>query len=96
MIFRDFRRIAKQAYIKKKAFFDKKANASKLIQADYLYVDHPKKNYQGSIIPFTELQWFGSYITEKAFPKKNDYSVRRIETDKTRELHRMRLRHFTP
>ena len=38
MIFRDVRRNAMQAYIKYKAYYDKKANASKLQQSDYVYI----------------------------------------------------------
>ena len=36
-IFQDVRRNAMQAYIKYKAYYDKKANASKLKQSDYVY-----------------------------------------------------------
>ena len=37
-IYQDVGRIAIQAYIKYKAYYDKKANASKLEEVDYVYV----------------------------------------------------------
>ena len=37
-----------QAYIKYKTYYDKKANASKLKERDYVYVLQPKVNHQGN------------------------------------------------
>ena len=84
-----------QAYIKYKAYYDKKANASKLKEADYVYILQPKADHQGSKIPFTEFRWVGPYIVEKVLPN-NNYLIRKIGTNKTQLLHRMRMRHFTP
>ena len=95
MIHQDFRNNTMQAYIKYKAYYDKKANASKLKEADYVYILQPKADHQGSKIPFTEFRWVGPYIIEKALPK-NNYLVRKIGTDKTQVLHRMRMRQFIP
>ena len=95
MIFQDVRRNAMQAYIKYKAYYDKKANASKLKQSDYVYIPQPKADHQGSKIPFTDFWWFGPYIIEKVLPN-NNYVVRKIGTNKTQILHRMRLLQFTP
>ena len=95
MIFQDVRRNAMQAYIKYKAYYDKKANASKLKQSDYVYILQPKTEHQGSIIPFTDFRWTGPYIIEKVLPN-NNYVVRKIGTNKTQILHRMSLRQFTP
>ena len=61
----DVRKNTMQAYIKYKAYFDKKANASKLKEADYVYVSQPKSDHQGSKIPFTEFRWIGPYIIKK-------------------------------
>ena len=96
-IFQDVRRNAMQAYIKYKAYYDKKANASKLKQSDYVYVYvlQPKADHQLSKIPFTDFRWIGPYIIEKVLPN-NIYVVRKIGTNKTQILHRMRLRQFTP
>ena len=47
IIFQDVRKNAMQAYIKYKAYYDKKANASKLKQADYVFISQPKADHQG-------------------------------------------------
>ena len=84
-----------QAYIKYKAYYDKQANASKIEKADYVYILQPKADHQGSKIPFTEFRWIGPYIIEKVL-SNNNYLVRKIGTNKTQVLHRMRIRQFTP
>ena len=75
--------------------YDKKGNASKLNEADYVYVLQLKADHQGSKLPFTEFRWIGPYVNEKVLPN-NNYQVRKIGTNKTQVLHRMRLRRFTP
>ena len=93
-IFQDVRRNAVQAYMKYKAYYDKKANASKLKQFDCVYILQPKADHQGSKIPFTDFWWIEPYIIEKVLPN-NTYVVRKIGTNKTQILHRLRLRQFT-
>ena len=95
IIFQDVRKIVMQAYIKYKAYYDKKAIASKLKHADYVFILQPKADHQGSKIPFTVFRWIGPYIIEKVLPN-NKYLVRKVGTNKTQILHRMRLRQFTP
>ena len=95
IIFQDVRKNAMQAYIKYKAYYDEKANASKLKHADYVLILQPKADHQGSKIPLTDFRWIGPYIIEKVLPN-NKYLVRKIGTKKTQILHRMRLRQFTP
>ena len=95
MINQDVRKNIMQAYIKYKAYYDKKANASKLKEADYVYILQPKADHQGSKIPFTEFRWIGPYIIENFLPN-NNYLVRKIGTNKTQVLHRMRMRQFAP
>ena len=95
MIFQDVTRNTMQAFIKYKAYYDEKANASKLKQSDYVYILQPKADQQGSKIPFTDFRWIGPYIIEKVLPN-NNYLVRKIGSNKTQILHRMRLRQFTP
>ena len=73
----------------------KKANASKLKQSDYVYILQPKADHQGSKIPFTDFRWIGPYVIEKVL-HNNNYVIRKIGTNKTEILHRMRLRQFTP
>ena len=94
-IFQDVRRNAMQAYIKYKAHYDKKANASKLKQSDYVYILQPKADRQGSKIPFADFRWIGPYIFETVLPN-NNYVISKIGTNKTQILHRMRLRKFSP
>ena len=96
MIHQDVRKNIMQAYIKYEAYYDnKKANASKLKEADYMYILQPKADHQGSKIPFTEFRWIGPYIIENVLPN-NNYLVRKIGTDKTQVLHRMQMRQSTP
>ena len=95
IIFQDVRRNTMQAYIKYKAYYDKKANASKLKQSDYVYILHPKADQQGSKIPFTDFRWIGPYIIEKVLPNSN-FLVRETGTNRTQILHRRTLRQFTP
>ena len=95
MIHQDVRKNIMQAYIKYKAYYDKKANASKLKEADFVYILQPKAYHQGSKIPFTKFRWIGPYIIEKVLPN-NNYLVQKIGTNKTQVLHRMRTRQFTP
>ena len=94
-IFQDVRRNSMQAFIKYKAYYDKKANASKLKQSDYVYILQPTADHQGSKISFTNFRWIGPYIIEKVLPN-NKYVLRKIGTNRTQILHRMRLRQFTP
>ena len=84
-----------QGYIKYKAYYDKKAIASKLKEADYVNVLQLKADHHGSKIPFTEFQWIGPYSIEKMLPN-NNYLVRKNAINRTQVIHRMRMRHFTP
>ena len=95
MIHQDVRRNTMQAYIKDRAYYEKKANASKLKEADYVCILPPKAVLQGSKIPFTEFRSIGPYLIEKILPN-NNYLVRKIGTNKTQVLHRMRMGQFTP
>ena len=45
MIHQDVRKNAMQAYIKYKAYYDKKAKASKHKEADYVYILQPKADH---------------------------------------------------
>ena len=84
-----------QSYIKYKRYYDKKANASPLKEKDYCFILQPKADHQGSKIPFRDFRWIGPYIVEKVLPN-NNYIVRKLNTNKTQFLHRIRLRKYNP
>ena len=84
-----------QSYLKYKAYYDRKAKAAPLTTTDYCYILNPKADTQATKIPFREFRWIGPYKVEKILPNSN-YIVRRLGTNKTQLLHRIRLRKFTP
>ena len=84
-----------QAYIKYKAYYNKKATASKLKEAYFVYVLHTKTEHQGSKSPRTENWWLGPYFLEN-MSANNTYLVGKAGTHKTQVLYRMRMRQFTP
>ena len=92
MIYQYVRRTTMQADINYKAYYDKKTNASKLREADYVHVLPQKADRQGSKFHFTEFRWTCPYIIEKVLL---NHLVRKIGTNKTQALHRMRMRQFT-
>ena len=95
VIHHDVRENGMQAYIKYKAYYDEKANASKIKEADYVYILQPKADHQRSKIPFTDFWRIGPYNNEKVLPN-NNYLERKYGTNKTQVLHRTRMRQFTP
>ena len=84
-----------QSYIKYKEYYDRKAKAAPLIENEYCFVLQPKADHQGSKIPFRDYRWVGPFIVQQALPNEN-YIVRRIKTNKTQILHRIRLKKFVP
>ena len=84
-----------QSYIKYKKYYDKKAKASPLKEKDYCFLLQPKTDHQRSEIPFRDFRWIGPYFVEKVLPN-NIYIVRKLNTNKTQILHRIRLRKNNP
>ena len=84
-----------QSYIKYKEHYDRKAKAAPLKENEYCFVLQPKADNQGSKIPFRDYRWVGPFIVQKVLPNEN-YIVRRINTNKTQILHRIRLKKFVP
>ena len=84
-----------QSYIKYKRYYDKKAKASPLKEKDYSFILQPKADHQGSKIPFRDFRWIGPYLIEKVLPN-NNYNVRKLNTNNTQILHRIRLRKYNP
>ena len=84
-----------QSYLKYKEYYDRKAKAAPLQEKDYCFVLQPKADNQGSKIPFRDFMWTGPFIVQKVLPN-NNYIVRRLNTNKTQILHRIRLKKFVP
>ena len=84
-----------QSYIKYKRYYDKKAKTSALKEKDYCFVLQLKPNHQGSKIPFRDFRWIGPYLVEKVL-LNNNYIARKLNTNKTQILHRIRLRKYIP
>ena len=84
-----------QSCLKYKAYYDRKAKAAPLKTTDYCYILNSKADTQATKIPFREFRWCGPYKVEKVLPN-NKYIVRRLGTNKTQLLHKIRLRKFTP
>ena len=84
-----------QSYIKYKEYYDRKAKAAPLKENEYCFVLQPKADNQGSKIPFRDYRWVGPFVVQKVLPNEK-YIVRRINTNKTQILHRIRLKKFVP
>ena len=84
-----------QSYLKNKEYYDRKAKGAPLRQNVYYFILQPIADHQGSKIPFREYRWTGPYIVEKVLPNEN-YIVRKLNSNKTQILHRIRLRKYEP
>ena len=84
-----------QSYLKYKAYYDRKANASPLAVDDHCFVLNPKADTQATKIPFREFRWVGPYKVAKVLPNSN-YIIRRVGTNFTQILHRIRLKKYEP
>ena len=84
-----------QSYLKYKEYYDRKAKAAPLSEKDFCFILQPKADNQGSKIPFRDYRWIGPYVIEKVLHNDN-YIVRRLNTNKTQILHRIRLKKFVP
>ena len=82
-----------QAYVCHQQYYDKKASANPLVVNDYCYALHPKAHSQSTKLPFRDYLWTGPYIVVKTLP--NIYLIRKLQTNLTQILHRIRLRPFT-
>ena len=79
-IFQDVRKNAMQAYLKHRAYYYRKANASKLKKADYVLILQPKADHQESKIPCTDFRWIGPYIIEKVLPNNKTWYAKSAPT----------------
>ena len=72
-----------------------KAKASPSKDKHYCFILQPKVDHQRSKIPFCDLRWIGPYLVEKVL-LNNNYTVRKLKTNKTPILHRIRFRKYNP
>ena len=84
-----------QSYLKYKDYYDRKAKAAPLKEKDYCFVLQPKADNQASKIPFREYRWIGPFVVQTVLSNDN-YIVRRLNTNKTQILHRIRLKNIVP
>ena len=84
-----------QSYLKYKEYYDRNAKAAPLKHNDYCFLLQPIADHQGSKIPFREFRWIGPYTFEKILPNDN-YIIRKLDSNKTQILHRIRLRKCEP
>ena len=84
-----------QSYLKYKEYYDRKAKAAPLQEKDYCLVFQPNADHQGSKRPFRDFRWTGPFVVQKVLPN-NNYIVRRLNTNKTQILHRIRLKKIVP
>ena len=84
-----------QSYLKYKDYYDRKAKAAPPKEKDYCFVLQPKADNQASKIPFREYRWIGPFVVQTVLSNDN-YIVRRLNTNKTQILHRIRLKKFVP
>ena len=83
-----------QAYVRHKRYYYRKASAHPLVVNDYCYALHPKAHSQATKLPFREYLWTRPYIVVKTLPN-NIYLIRKLQTNFTQILQRIRLRPFT-
>ena len=84
-----------QSYLKNKEFYDRKTKAAPLKEQDFCFILQPNANNLGSKIPSRDYRWIGPDRIEKVLPNDN-YLVRRLNTNKTQILHRIRLKNSDP
>ena len=84
-----------QSCVKYKAHYDRKAKAAPLTTQDYCLILNPKADTHATRIPFREFRWVGPHKIEKVLPN-NNYIVRRLGTNKTKLLQRIRLGIYIP
>ena len=64
-------------------------------ERNYCFIFGPKADHQGSKIQFRDFRLIGPYLTEKVLPN-NIYLVRKLKTNKTQILHRIRPQKYDP
>ena len=71
-----------------------KSKASPLKEKDNCHILQPKADHQRSKIPFLDFRWIGTYLV--VVLPNNNYIIRKLNTNKSHILHRIRLRKYNP
>ena len=82
-------------YLIYKEHYDRKTKAAHAKQNHYCFILQPLADHQCSKILFREYRSIGPYIVEKVLPDEN-YIVRKLNSNKTQILHRIRVRKNEP
>ena len=80
-----------QSYLKHKDYHDRKAKAALLKEGEYCFILQPKADLQALEIPFRHYHWIGPFVIQKVL-SNHIYIVRRVNTNKTQILQRIRLK----
>ena len=86
------------SYLKYKEYYDRQLRAAPLKEKDkerYCFVLQLKADHQGSKSPFRDYRWVGPFIVQKVLSKEN-YLVRRLNTNRTHLLYLIRLKKLVP
>ena len=94
-IFRDNLDNIVSAYHKYKMYYDRKARAQPLKVNEFVFLLDPKYDSKRSKEEFKTFHWKGPYKVMKMLSDSN-YIIRKVGTNKTQCVHRMRLRLFKP
>ena len=78
-----------------RGYFDRKAKATPLEKGDFCFVLNPKITKQNDRLAIGECKWVGLYKIEKCLTHSN-YLIRKVNTNLTQVVHRIRLRRYYP
>ena len=84
-----------EAFHKYKQYYDRKAQALPLKVGEFAFLLNPKYTNQSDKVAFNSFQWDGPYRIVKCLTNSN-YIIRKVGTQRTQCVHRMRLRSFKP
>ena len=96
MILQNVRKIVMQAYIKYKAYYDKKNPLAQNLNEQNTFTLYSRKSIaKETKFSLSDFRWIGPYKIANVLPN-NNYLVRKIGTNETQVVHRMTLPQFTP
>ena len=84
-----------QLYMQYKDYYDWKAKAAPPKEKHYYFILQPKADSQASKDAFRDYRWIGPFGIQKVLSNGN-YIVRRVNTNTTQILHRIRFKTIVP